>query len=75
MVGIVSEMNAIQFKLAVHFIPHVHLLISKYIIHTLSPKRDLWIRPVNAGANCHRVLSLIREYKKSVITFYFLGDD
>lgn len=55
--AIVSEMNAIQFKLAVHFIPHVHLLISKYIIHTLSPKRDLWIRPVNAGANCHWVLS------------------
>lgn len=41
MVAIVSEMNAIQLKLAAHFIPLVHLLISKYIIHTLSPKRDL----------------------------------
>lgn len=41
MVAIVSEMNAIQLKLAAHFIPLVHLLISKYIIHTLSPGRDL----------------------------------
>lgn len=41
MVAIVSEMNAIQLKLVAHFIPLVHLLISKYIIHTLSPKRDL----------------------------------
>ena len=40
-VAIVSEMNAIQLKLAAHFIPLVHLLISEYIIHTLSPKRDL----------------------------------
>lgn len=41
MVAIVSEMNAIQLELAAHFIPLVHLLISKYIIHTLSPERDL----------------------------------
>lgn len=41
-VAIVSEINAIHLSLAVHFIPLVHLLISKYIIHTLSPKRDLW---------------------------------
>lgn len=40
-VAIVSEMDAIQLKLAAHFIPLVHLLISKYIIHTLSPNRDL----------------------------------
>lgn len=33
--AIVSEMNAIQLELAAHFIPLVHLLISKYIIHTL----------------------------------------
>lgn len=44
MVAIVSEMNAIQLKLAAYFIPLVHLiiLISKYIIHTLSPQRDLF---------------------------------
>lgn len=41
MVAIVSEMNVIQLKLAAHFIPLVHLLISKYIIHTLSPEGDL----------------------------------
>lgn len=71
MVAIVSKMNAIQFKLAVHFIPLVHLLISKYIIHTLSPKRDLWIRPVNIGAHCHGALSPIHEYREPVIKFYF----
>lgn len=39
--AIVSEMNGIQLKPAAHFIPLVRLLISKYIIHTLSPERDL----------------------------------
>lgn len=47
-VAIVSEINAIHLSLAVHFIPLVHLLISKYIIHTLSPKRDLWIGLMNS---------------------------
>lgn len=41
MVAIVSEMTVIQFQLAAHFIPLVHLLISKYTMHTLSPERDL----------------------------------
>lgn len=47
-VAIVSEINAIHLSLAVHLIPLVHLLISKYIIHTLSPKRDLWIGLMNS---------------------------
>lgn len=40
-VAIVREMNAIQFMLAARFSPLVHLLISKNIIRTLSPRRDL----------------------------------
>lgn len=67
MVAIVSEMNAIQLKLAAHFIPLVHLLISKYIIHTLSPKRDLC--SLDLGTLEHADI----EDRKSVIRFYFVA--
>jgi len=54
-VAIVSEMNAIQLKLAAHFIPLVHLLISKYIIHSpVSGERFMFIGPVNMRARRRR---------------------
>lgn len=39
-VAIVSEMNAIQLKLAAHFIPLVHLLISN---HTACLLREIYV--------------------------------
>lgn len=71
-VAIVSRMNVIQLILAAHFIPLVHLLISKYIIHTLSPERDLCSPdPCTLEHTASERTSRIHEYRRSVIKFLF----
>lgn len=78
-------MNAIQFQLAAHFMPLVHLLISKYIIHTLPPtgvsvhwtcERQSMLSLSTFTHSWTQPLSLIRSYfvagySKALVTLWF----